>query len=52
MIGALQRLKQASSEPLPDQLAAFGISGAERGGILRLFATHPSLDERIAALRG
>jgi heat shock protein HtpX len=52
MIGALQRLKEASSEPLPDQLAAFGISGAERGGILRLFATHPSLDERIAALRG
>jgi heat shock protein HtpX len=52
MIGALQRLKGASSEPLPDQLAAFGISGAERGGILRLFATHPSLDERIAALRG
>ncbi len=52
MIGALQRLKEASSGPLPDQLAAFGISGAKRGGILRLFATHPSLDERIAALRG
>jgi heat shock protein HtpX len=52
MIGALQRLKEATSEPLPDQLAAFGISGAKRGGILRLFATHPSLDERIAALRG
>jgi heat shock protein HtpX len=52
MIGALRRLKEASSEALPDQLAAFGISGGTRGGIMRLFATHPSLDERIAALGG
>jgi heat shock protein HtpX len=52
MIDALRRLKEASSEPLPDQLAAFGISGGARGGIIRLFATHPPLDERIAALRG
>lgn len=50
MIAALERLK-ASSEPshLPDQLAAFGISG--RSGIARLFMSHPPLDERIAALR-
>jgi heat shock protein HtpX len=52
MVGALRRLKEASSEALPDQLAAFGISGGTRGGIMRLFATHPSLDERIAALGG
>jgi heat shock protein HtpX len=50
MIGALQRLK-GDSTPLPDQLAAFGISGKTRGGLLRLFTTHPSIDERIARLR-
>jgi len=51
MIAALERLK-ASSEPsnLPDQLAAFGISGSS--GISRLFMSHPPLEERIAALRG
>lgn len=50
MIAALERLK-AGSEPLPDQLAAFGISGARVGGLRRLFSTHPSLDERIARLK-
>ena len=50
MIGALERLK-AGTEPLPDQLAAFGISGKTRGGLLRLFTTHPSIEERIARLR-
>jgi heat shock protein HtpX len=51
MINALRRLQAASGqEPLPDQLAAFGISG--RGdGIKRLFMTHPPLAERIAALQ-
>ncbi|MDO9150605.1 MAG: protease HtpX [Methylotenera sp.] len=50
MIAALQRL-QAQHEPsaLPEQMAAFGISG--KGGLSKLFATHPGLDERIAALR-
>lgn len=52
MIAALQRLKQASGEPsLPDQMAAFGISGQIGQGLKRLFMTHPPLDERIAALR-
>lgn len=51
MIGALERLKKSHGEPLPDQMAAFGISGGMRGGLARLFATHPSLDERIARLR-
>lgn len=51
MISALERLK-ATHEPLPAQLAAFGISGGEKiGGIKRLFMSHPPLDERIAALR-
>lgn len=52
MIGSLQRLKQSSEQPpLPDQLAAFGISGGVGGGLRRLFMSHPPLDERIAALR-
>lgn len=51
MISALERLKAAQPEPLPDQLAAFGIAGLSKGGLMRLFMTHPSLDERIARLR-
>lgn len=49
MIGALQAL-QRTHEPshLPGELAAFGING---GGVQRLFMSHPSLEERIAALR-
>jgi heat shock protein HtpX len=52
MIAALNRLK-AMHEPaqLPDQMAAFGISGAPAGGFKRLFMSHPPLDERIAALK-
>ncbi len=51
MISALERLAQAHSAPLPDQLAAFGISGSIAHGLKRLFMTHPPLEERIAALR-
>ncbi len=50
MVAALERLNsmQAPSE-LPEQIAAFGISG--RGGKLgRLFMSHPPLPERIAKL--
>ena len=52
MIAALNRLK-AMHEPaqLPDQMAAFGISGSPAGGFKRLFMSHPPLDERIAALK-
>jgi heat shock protein HtpX len=50
MIAALQRL-QAGAEPLPDQLQAFGISGGTKRGLLRLFMSHPPLEERITALR-
>ena len=52
MIGALKRLKAASEGGLPDQLAAFGISGSRSGTLKRLFMSHPPLDERIAALAG
>ena len=51
MAAALERLK-AGTEPLPDQLAAFGIYGGRApGGLRQLFSTHPSLDERIARLK-
>ncbi|MCG3145559.1 MAG: Protease HtpX [Gammaproteobacteria bacterium] len=52
MIAALERL-QALHRPseLPRQMAAFGISGNLRQGLMRLFMTHPPLEERIAALR-
>ncbi|NOS95494.1 MAG: protease HtpX [Methylotenera sp.] len=52
MIAALERL-QAEHEPsvLPEQMAASGISGGGGSGFKKLFTTHPSLDERIAALR-
>jgi heat shock protein HtpX len=49
MIAALQRLQQAHDpQPLPDQMAAFGITG---GRIQALFASHPPLAVRIAALQ-
>jgi heat shock protein HtpX len=51
MIGALERLRQQHPQPLPDQMAAFGISGSLGQGLKRLFMTHPPLEERIAALR-
>ncbi len=52
MISALERLK-AAHEPhdLPDQLKAFGINSGIGGGIKRLFASHPPIDDRIAALQ-
>jgi len=52
MVAALERLKQGAGQPhLPDQMAAFGISGGIGGGLKRLFMSHPPLDERIAALK-
>jgi heat shock protein HtpX len=52
MVAALERLKNpAQLEPLPEQMAAFGISGSIRGGLARAFSTHPPLDDRIAALK-
>jgi heat shock protein HtpX len=52
MIGALERLQQRHAGPLPDRLAAFGISGPIAHGLKRAFMTHPPIEERIAALRG
>jgi heat shock protein HtpX len=48
MIAALQRLKSAhEGSTLPQSMTAFGIAN----GVKNLFATHPPLDERIAALQ-
>jgi heat shock protein HtpX len=49
MIAALQRLGGLHPEPLPQNMASAGIAG--KGGVMSLFATHPSMEERIAALR-
>lgn len=52
MIAALERLKmQTQPAQLPDQLAAFGISGGLAHGLKKLFTSHPPLDERIERLR-
>lgn len=48
MIAALQRLKGQSGE-LPKDMAAMGIASEAKDS---LFSTHPSLDNRIARLRG
>ncbi len=50
MIAALRRLAQAQAvvDPRGPELAAFKISGRSR--MMALFATHPPLEERIAAL--
>jgi heat shock protein HtpX len=51
MIAALRRLQLNSQQAhLPDQLAAFGISGGIGSGLKSLFMSHPPLEERIAAL--
>ncbi len=50
MIDALRALQRSSStEKLEGEFAAFGISGG-RATLAKLFATHPPLEERIAAL--
>ncbi len=52
MISALEKLKRGIQEPLPDQMASFGINGkTEKFEWKRLFMSHPPLDERIAALK-
>jgi heat shock protein HtpX len=51
MISALERLQQAHSGALPQNMAAFGIAGGNVSGFKKLFMSHPPLEERIAALR-
>ena len=52
MIAALERLSQTNGEStLPNQVAAFGISGGVGHGLKKLLMSHPPLAERIQALR-
>jgi heat shock protein HtpX len=51
MIAALERLRAAHPQPLPGEMAAFGISGIRMSGLKKLFSTHPPLEQRIEALR-
>jgi heat shock protein HtpX len=49
MIAALSRLGQIQSGGLPDAVKAFGISSSS--GLAQMFATHPPIEQRIAALQ-
>jgi len=49
MIAALSRLGSIQSGGLPDQVKAFGINS--HSGLAMLFATHPPIEQRIAALQ-
>ncbi|MDP9010276.1 MAG: protease HtpX [Pseudomonadota bacterium] len=51
MIDALQMLKRSQGQPMPPQMQAFGINIGSADGFMRLFMSHPPLDERIAALK-
>ena len=48
MMDALRRLGGLSTEPLPQNLATAGISGGASWS--ELFASHPSIEDRVAAL--
>ncbi|MFO7727756.1 MAG: protease HtpX [Desulfonatronovibrio sp.] len=53
MVSALEKLKKGIQEPLPDQMASFGINGKTQSFSWKdLFMSHPPLDQRIAALKG
>ena len=49
MVNALQRLGGLDAGGLPQAMNAFGIAGS--GGFMALFASHPPIEERIAALQ-
>lgn len=55
MINALQRLKMEVDakvpSSMPDSIYAFGISGGFKERMSDLFASHPPLEQRIAALQ-
>jgi heat shock protein HtpX len=51
MIAALESLGRAHPGALPEKMAAFGISGGKAGGLMRLFMSHPPIEERITALQ-
>ena len=50
MINALKRLGQREPEPLPEQLAAFGIDEKPKTGWRQRLSSHPPIEDRIKAL--
>ena len=50
MINALKRLSQKEPDPLPEQLAAFGIGEKPKSKRSQLWSSHPPLEDRIKAL--
>jgi heat shock protein HtpX len=50
MVNALRRLGGIESGQLPQSMQAFGIAGGG-SGLMALFASHPPIEERIAALQ-
>lgn len=48
MVNALRRLGGLQPGELPKAMSGFGIT--DKGGVMALFATHPPIEERIAAL--
>ena len=50
MINALKRLALKEPEPLPEQLAAFGIGEKPKSNRSQLWSSHPPLEDRIKAL--
>jgi heat shock protein HtpX len=52
MVSALRALqRQHQEDALPDEVAAFGIRSSKATGVRKLFASHPPLEDRIAALQ-
>jgi len=49
MVNALRRLGGVEAGVLPQSMSGFGIT--DKGGVMSLFATHPPIEERIAALQ-
>jgi heat shock protein HtpX len=49
MVNALRRLGGVEAGALPQSMSGFGIT--DKGGVMSLFATHPPIEERIAALQ-
>lgn len=55
MIAALEKLRAETRAEIPNQMpdtmTAFGISGGWKRNTMRLFASHPPLEDRIEALK-
>ncbi len=50
MIGALSKIAGHSELPAPSQVQEMFLDHPRSSGLASLFATHPSIDDRIAAL--